>query len=116
MIEMTLQEYFTSYYNTISKGNIEELDQYYHSAAPLMNAAKSQWESMRKQLDFTMTLTHVELLAKQDDLLVVRDEMKFEGEVNGESVAKHSTNVHSLTKENDEWKLFSTSNFPEAMV
>ncbi|MCF6441946.1 hypothetical protein L1077_21185 [Pseudoalteromonas luteoviolacea] len=110
---MTLQDYFTRYYSIISSGNLDELAQYYHTASPMMDAAKSQWEMMRTQCEFEITLTHIELIAKQENLLVVYDQMQFAGEVNGQQVNRHSSNVHSLAKEAGVWKIFSTSIVPE---
>ncbi|TMP34381.1 nuclear transport factor 2 family protein [Pseudoalteromonas rubra] len=109
---MTLREFFERYYEIICSGNLDDLDAFYHAGSAVMAGAKSQFETMRKQLDFQMTLTHVELLAKRDDLLIVRDEMTIQGEKDGQNLEKRSENIHSLAKEAGQWRIFSTANFP----
>ncbi|AZZ99955.1 nuclear transport factor 2 family protein [Pseudoalteromonas sp. R3] len=109
---MTLKEFFERYYEIICSGNLDDLEPFYHTGAGVMAGAKSQFESMRKQLSFKMTLRNVELLAKRDDLLIVRDVMTIEGEKEGQALDKRSENIHSLAKEGGQWRIFSTSTFP----
>ncbi|WP_046004725.1 nuclear transport factor 2 family protein [Pseudoalteromonas rubra] len=109
---MTLKAFFERYYQIICSGNLDDLEAFYHNGSAVMIGAKAQFENMRKQFDFEMTLTKVELLSKQDDLLVVRDEMMIRGEKEGQNQEKSMQNIHSLAKEEGQWRIFSTASFP----
>lgn len=113
---MTLNEYFSSYYALICDGSLDDLEDYFCSGSPLFNATKQQFETLRKQFDFKFTLHNVALIAKQDDLLVVRDVVNFKAEIEGKDIDKVSSNLHSLVKEAGEWKLHCSTPLPEQMV
>ncbi|WDD99175.1 hypothetical protein [Thalassomonas actiniarum] len=106
---MTINEYFSHYYGIISNGNLEELDQFFHEDSPFLNGVKQQYEAMRKQLDINIQIQAIELVAKQDDLLVIRDRVLFEGEQEGNSMKNQSGNLHVMTKTSNDWKLQSTT-------
>ena len=107
---MTINEYFSHYYGIISNGNLEELDEFFHHDSPFLNGVKQQYEAVRKQLDITIQIQALELVAKQDDLLVIRDQVFFEGEQEeGETLKKKTGNLHVMTKAEDNWKLQSTT-------
>ncbi len=89
--------------------NLEKLDQLFHIDSPFLPGIKSQYESMRKQLEMSIDIESIELVAKQDDLLVVRDNILFEGVREGNSKKSRTGNLHVLTrKEEGEWKIHST--------
>lgn len=113
---MTLNEYFSRYYALICDGNLDDLESYFCFESPLLNATKQQFETLRKQFDFKFTLKKVSLIAKQDDLLVVRDMVHFKAEIDGKDIDKVSMNLHSLVKESGEWKLHCSTPLPEAAV
>ena len=113
---MTLNEYFKSYYAVICTGNLEDLALYYSEGSDQYLASKQQYETLRQQLDFDLSLKGIELLARQDDLLIIRDQLCFSARVDGKEVVKPSTNLHSLVRESGEWKIFHSTQLPESMV
>ena len=113
---MTLNKYFSRYYALICDGNLDELESYFCSESPLFNATKQQFETLRKQFDFKFILQDISLIAKQDDLLVVRDKVNFKAEINGQDIDKVSMNLHSFIKESGEWKLHCSTPLPEVTV
>ena len=106
---MTIKEFFTKYYQVISNEDLNDLDQLFHADSPFLPSIKRQYESVRTQLEVNIDLESIELVSKQDDMLVVRDCMLFAG-TKGETVNKQrSENVHVLTKKAEgEWKIHST--------
>jgi len=106
---MTINEYFSHYYGIISNGNLEELNEFFHQGSPFLNGVKQQYEAVRKQLDINIQIQAIELVAKQDDLLVIRDQVLFEGEQEGNTTRNKSGNLHVMTKAADDWKLQSTT-------
>ncbi|WP_057830326.1 hypothetical protein [Colwellia sp. TT2012] len=106
---MTINEYFKTYYKIISTGNLDELNDYFHTNSPFLGGIKQQYEAIRKQLDFNITLESIELVSKLDDLLVIRDRILFEGQKGDEVKRNFSGNLHVMIKENDSWKLQSTT-------
>jgi hypothetical protein len=106
---MTINEYFTDYYQMISTGNLDDLSDFFHPNSPFLAGTKQQYQAIRKQLAMNITLQSIELVSKLDDLLVVRDRILFEGQ-QGEDIKKSiSGNVHVMVKEADYWKLQSTT-------
>lgn len=106
---MTLNEYFNEYYNLICKGNLEELNKYFHSASPFLAATKQQYEAARQQVEMNITIESIELVSKLEDLLVIRDRILFEG-TSGETVKRnYSGNLHVMIKEQENWKLQTTT-------
>jgi len=107
---MTINEYFNQYYDVLCNGDLSNLDQFFHSDSPFLQGVKSQYEAIRKQLEMTIKLESIELVAKQDDLLVIRDKILFEGNKDGAIKKSRTGNLHVMTKKNDdEWKVQSTS-------
>ena len=53
---MTINEYFDTYYKIISTGNLDELNDYFHTNSPFLGVVKQQYEAIRKQLDLKITL------------------------------------------------------------
>jgi hypothetical protein len=106
---MTINEYFNSYYNIISTGNLDELTDYFHISSPLLGAIQQQYEAIRKQLDMKITLESIELVSKQDDLLVIRDSILFEGHKGDEVKRNVSGNLHIMMKDGEQWKLHTTT-------
>lgn len=113
---MTLNEYFSHYYLLICDGNLDELEQYFCVDSPLFGATKQQFEALRKQYEFKFTLKDISLIAKQDDLIVVRDRLSFQADIDGNYIDKESTNLHSLVKEAGEWKIHCSTPLPQALV
>jgi hypothetical protein len=106
---MTVKEFFTRYYSLISSGELESLDHLFQKNSPYLDGIKRQYESLHRQHDITASIEHIELVAKQDDLLVVRDAIKFEVSDKETTKKSHLSNLHHLTKsDNDQWKIHST--------
>lgn len=107
---MTIKEFFKHYYDIVCNGDLDGLDQLYHSDSPFLVGVKSQYESVRKQLEMNIEIESIELVAKQEDLLVVRDNILFEGSKDGATQKNRSGNVHVLTKKHQgEWRVHSTT-------
>ncbi|MBU2977518.1 hypothetical protein [Alteromonas sp. C1M14] len=106
---MTIREYFQHYYHIVCQGDLAQLDGLFHTDSPFLIAIKNQYELLRKQVTMRVDIELLELLAKQDDLIVVRDKIMVEG-ANGNNVHRnHSGNLHVLTKRADgEWKFLSS--------
>ena len=113
---MTLQEFFDSYYATVSKGDLDELKVFYTTSSPLFETNYQQFSAMRQQFDFSLSVQSIGLLSKQDDLLIARDELRFDAVIEGNEVVQVSTNIHILTRENGEWKIFNSALIPEQKV
>ncbi|WP_462173618.1 hypothetical protein [Pseudoalteromonas xiamenensis] len=113
---MTLREYFDNYYSVISRGDLADLDAFYFPNSPLGETNKQQFEAMRKQFSFELKLMDVSLLAKQDELLIVRDQLVFEATIEGEARTKRSSNIHTLVKSDENWCVYSSNPLPESMV
>lgn len=109
---MTLFDYFKSYYDIISQGQIENLDDFYCSDSPFLIPNKQRFENLRAKLEFSLQVHSIELLSQQDDLLIVRDEVDCTGEQAGQSITKRSTNLHALVKDGGEWKIHTSSILP----
>ncbi len=106
---MTINEYFKTYYEIISKGNLEDLNDYFHSSSPFLQGIKQQYTAIRKQLEMNINIESIELVSKLDDLLVIRDRILFEGQQGEEVKKNYSGNLHIMVKENESWKLQSTT-------
>lgn len=106
---MTIREYFNHYYHIICHGDLAQLDTLFHADSPFLTGIKSQYEMLRQQLQMHVDIELLELVAKQDDLIVIRDKILFEG-CNGDNCHRNrSGNLHVLTKREDgEWKFLST--------
>jgi hypothetical protein len=107
---VTINEYFKTYYGIVSKGNLDELDSFFHSSSPFLVGVKQQYEAIRKQIEMTINLESIELVSKLDDLLVIRDKILFEGGTDNDIKRSISENLHIMVKENDTWKVQSTTN------
>jgi hypothetical protein len=106
---MTINEYFKTYYEIISKGDLEQLNDYFHSTSPFLQGIKQQYTAVRKQLNMNINIESIELVSKLDDLLVIRDRILFEGNKGEEVKKNYSGNLHVMIKENESWKLQSTT-------
>ena len=107
---MTISEYFTQYYDTVCNGDLNGLDDFFHSDSPFLAGIKSQYEMIRKQLEMSIKIESIELVAKQEDLLVVRDKILFEGNREGQITKNRSGNLFVLTRKDEgEWRVQSTS-------
>jgi len=107
---MTISEYFEQYYDTVCNGDLNTLDQFFHIDSPIFAGIKGQYEAIRQQLKMSITIESIELVAKQDDLLVVRDNILFEGDHEGQVTKNRSGNLHVLTrKDQGEWRMQSTA-------
>lgn len=113
---MTLKDYFTHYYAVISRGDLDELAEFYVPESPLFQANKQQFEMMRQQFSFELNLNDVRLLAKQETLLIVQDALTFSAEIEGQQQQKTSSNIHTLVKVGDTWRLHNSNPLPETMV
>jgi hypothetical protein len=70
---------------------------------------KQQYEAIRKQIEMTINVESIDLISKLDDLLVIRDKILFEGG-SGEKIQRNiSENLHIMIKENESWKVQSTT-------
>ena len=107
---MTINEYFSTYYEIITKGNLEDLNDYFHTSSPFLQGTKQQYAAIRKQLEMNINIESIELVSKLDDLLVIRDRILFESHKGEEVNRNFSGNLHIMVKENDSWKLQSTTN------
>lgn len=64
---------------------------------------------LRQQRQMHVDIEILEVVAKQDDLIVIRDKILLEGCSEGNCHLNRSGNLHVLTKREDgEWKIFST--------
>jgi hypothetical protein len=107
---MTIKEFFKHYYDIACNGDLELLDELFHSDSPFLVGVKMQYESVRKQLEINIEIESIELISKLDDILVVRDNIMFEGNKDGKTKKNRSENLHVLTKRQDgEWKLQVTT-------
>ncbi|AUJ71771.1 MULTISPECIES: hypothetical protein [Pseudoalteromonas] len=113
---MTLEEYFNNYYELICNGELDNLAQFYCSNSPLIEANYQQFSGMRQQFKFKLSLQGVELISKQPDLLIVRDSLRFEATIEGNEVVQVSSNVHMMTRDNDEWRIFNSAALPDNKV
>jgi len=107
---MTINEYFTHYYETVSRGDLDGLDDFFHHDSPVLAGIKAQFEAIRNQLDMSIQIESVELVAKQEDLLVVRDQILFQGNNKGQVTRNRTGNLFILTrKDKGEWRVHTTS-------
>ena len=106
---MTINEYFNTYYRIISTGDLDALNDYFHANSPFLAVIKKKYEAIRKQVDIKITLESIELVSKLDDLLVIRDNILFEGKKGDDINRKVSGNLHVMFKEGEIWKIHSTA-------
>ncbi|TMN87286.1 hypothetical protein CWB72_16265 [Pseudoalteromonas phenolica] len=109
---MTLQEYFENYYNTINDGRIDELDHFFSGESPFLNANKRRFQGLKERCEFVLKIADIELIAQQDDLLVVRDFVDCTSSLGGQDMTKRSSNIHALVREGEDWKIHTSSILP----
>lgn len=108
---MTVKDFFTHYYSLISSGELESLDFFFQDGSPYFNSIKRHYESLHRQYNIITNIEHVELIAKQDDLLIVRDKINFELSNTESSKKTYQSNLHLLIKSDDNhWKIYSSLN------
>lgn len=108
---MTVKEFFACYYSLISSGELESLDHLFQKNSPYLNGIKQQYGDLHRQHEISASIEHIELVAKQDDLLVVRDTIKFEVKNKESSKKSCLSNLHLLTKsDGEQWRIHSTLN------
>jgi len=107
---MTISEFFNYYYNVVCNDDLDKLDELFHHDSPFLLNVKAQYESIRQQLEMTIEIISIELVAKQNDLLIIRDKINFRGQQGDNVMANQSQNLHVMTKKsNSEWKVHSTA-------
>ncbi|WP_440054574.1 hypothetical protein ACSLBF_17260 [Pseudoalteromonas sp. T1lg65] len=109
---MTLREYFEEYYRILSQDDLEKLDVFFCTDSPLLQSTKQQFSAMRQQYELTLTLLEVSVLSKQDDVLIVRDGLKFCIESNDKKNEYTSTNIHTFVNEDNSWKIHNSAGLP----
>lgn len=107
---MTVSDFFKHYYDVVCNGDLDTLDDLYHTDSPFLASVKGQYQAIRQQLEMTIDIISIELVAKQSDLLVIRDKIAFEGKQGEKIMANQSENLHVMTRKQDrEWRVHSTA-------
>tara|TARA_Y100000296_G_scaffold32954_2_gene38150 strand:+ start:2919 stop:3263 length:345 start_codon:yes stop_codon:yes gene_type:complete len=107
---MTVSDFFKYYYDVVCNGDLNTLDELYHNDSPFLLSVKAQYESIRQQLEMSIEVLSIELVAKQTDLLVIRDKINFQGKQGAQVMSNQSENLHVMTRKPDQdWKVHSTA-------
>lgn len=106
---MTLRAFFELYYLTVSHGDVARLAQFYLPGSAAYEGVKAHYESLLAQYELQGTLEQVDLVAKQDDLLIVRAKVVFVASGDDSVSTSRSDNLHMLAQSNDgQWKIHSS--------
>ena len=107
---MTISEFFSHYYNIVCHGDLDQLDTLYHKNSPFLRSVKAQYTAIRQQLEMHIEIRSVELVAKQKDMLIIRDKLHVEGKQGEKVTSNLSDNLHVMTKcAESEWKMHSSA-------
>lgn len=107
---MTISEFFSRYYDIVCHGDLDQLDALYHKDSPFLHSIKTQYTSIRQKLEMNIEIRSIELVAKQKDLLIIRDKLHVEGRQGERVTSNLSDNLHVMTKSAaSEWKVHSSA-------
>lgn len=107
---MTISEFFSHYYDIVCHGDLDQLDTLYHKNSPFLRSVKAQYTAIRQQLEMHIEIRSVELVAKQKDMLIIRDKLHVEGRQGEKVTSNLSDNLHVMTKcTASEWKVHSSA-------